>query len=371
MNYRCKTDRLTEVFICDLAAGHFDSEEYLPSEVRLTEQYRVSRNTIRRMLDNLISDGTLLRDETRRVRINPNRQQIPEGNGTRKLTFSWAYAAYPDPMIFHVTAGIQAYTAEHQVNLQFITSQESHESVLTALERVPRLGIDGVLILNYRNDAYDRRIDQLLDQGVPVVTIGSPGKSHASSVSGDDFGGAYRALSHLIEKYDRPVYLLAAPADPADLANNERYQAFALAMTNAGFGDLIEKNCFLIPNGDAPKYWSMNQKLFRSTYQFAPCFARMKFPASVFCSDDYMAHRLYLAAQENNLAIGRDLMVIGFDDLPFARRLNPPLSTIRVDSQKLGHLAANLLHQLTVDSVSSPVHLKVPAEFIDKKQKYL
>ena len=93
----------------------------------------------------------------------------------------------------------------------------------------------------------------------------------------------------------------------------------------------------------------------------------MKLPASVFCAGDYIAHRLYLAAREAGLQIGRDLAVIGFDDLPFARRLSPPLSTIRVDTRRLGYLAAQLLHRSATEGFTSPVHLKVPAEFIERE----
>lgn len=365
MNYHCKTDRLTKIFVCDLAAGHFGSEEYLPSELRLAGQYRVSRNTIRRMLDSLIVDGTLERDETRRVRINPKPQR--PGNGeTRQLTLAWAYAAYFDPMVSRVTAGIQAYAKEQQLGLQLITSEGSHDAVLSALDHAPRLGIDGVLVLSYRLDAYDEVIDRLLDAKIPVVTVGSSGKSRANSLTGDDFGGVCQALGRLIEKHYRPIYIFAAPADPADLVYSERYQAYALTMRNAGFGDLLKSHTCLILNGDAPRYWPMDQKLFRAAYQFKPFFDKMTFPASVFCHDDYMAHRLCQAAHENGLVVGRDLAVIGFDDLPLAQRLEPSLSTIRVDSRKLGYLAARLLHQSITSGFANPVHLKVPAEFIER-----
>ena len=366
-----KASRLTEVFVCDLAAKRFGTNQYLPAELRLAEQYQVSRNTIRRMIDNLISDGTLLRDKNHRVRPNPTQMTgnaIPEN---RQLTFAWAYAAYPDPMISSVTTGIQEYMTSQRLNLQFITSRESHESVLEALKQAPGLGIDGVLVLSYRQERYDQMIDQLLDSGIPVVTIGSPGKSRASSLSGDDFGGVYTALSRMIEEYDRPVYFIATPSTPNDLKYNDRYQAYCQAMRNAGFEESISDHTCLICNGDAPKYWPMNQKLFRAAYQFAPHLNHMKFPASVFCVDDYTANRLYRAAHDAGLQIGSDLMVVGFDDLPFARRLTPPLATIRVDSRKLGFLAAKLLHRAVINSFSSPVHMKVPAEFIERKSLYI
>ena len=139
----------------------------------------------------------------------------------------------------------------------------------------------------------------------------------------------------------------------------------------AAVSHMTDREACLICNGDAPKYWPMNQKLYRAAYQFAPHLNHMKFPASVFCVDDYTANRLYRAAHDAGLQIGSDLMVVGFDDLPFARRLTPPLATIRVDSRKLGFLAAKLLHRAVINSFSSPVHMKVPAEFIERKSLYI
>lgn len=57
------------------------------------------------MLDTLISDGTLLRDENRRVRVNPAQPQKNAASDRLQLNFAWAYAAYPDPMVSEVSSG--------------------------------------------------------------------------------------------------------------------------------------------------------------------------------------------------------------------------------------------------------------------------
>ena len=83
--------------------------------------------------------------------------------------------------------------------------------------------------------------------------------------------------------------------------------------------------------------------------------------------DNYVANRFYLAAREAGLTVGRDLAVASFDDLPFARRLDPPLAACRVDTRLIGYRAAQLLHVAATDGLAAPVHLKVPAEFIERE----
>ena len=66
-------------------------------------------------------------------------------------------------------------------------------------------------------------------------------------------------------------------------------------------------------------------------------------PTAVFCDDDLIAAGLYLAARERGLSIPADVSVTGFDDMDFARVLEPPLTTVALDAEKLGETAFGLL----------------------------
>ena len=68
-------------------------------------------------------------------------------------------------------------------------------------------------------------------------------------------------------------------------------------------------------------------------------------PTAVFCDDDIVAAGLYLAARERGLRIPRDLSVVGFDDMDFARVLEPALTTVALDAELLGATAFALLEE--------------------------
>jgi DNA-binding LacI/PurR family transcriptional regulator len=69
-------------------------------------------------------------------------------------------------------------------------------------------------------------------------------------------------------------------------------------------------------------------------------------PTAVFCDDDILAGGVYLAARERGVRIPGDVSVVGFDDLPFARVLEPPLTTIAIDAEELGATAFEALAAL-------------------------
>jgi DNA-binding LacI/PurR family transcriptional regulator len=68
-------------------------------------------------------------------------------------------------------------------------------------------------------------------------------------------------------------------------------------------------------------------------------------PTAVLCDDDIVAAGLYLAARERGVRIPRDVSVVGFDDMDFARVLEPPLTTVALDGELLGATAFELLEE--------------------------
>jgi DNA-binding LacI/PurR family transcriptional regulator len=85
---------------------------------------------------------------------------------------------------------------------------------------------------------------------------------------------------------------------------------------------------------------------------------------ALFCDDDILAGGAYLAARERGIEIPRDLSVVGFDDLDFARVLAPPLTTVAADAEALGAaafeaLARDLAGDPPPDEQVLPVALRV------------
>jgi LacI family repressor for deo operon, udp, cdd, tsx, nupC, and nupG len=66
-------------------------------------------------------------------------------------------------------------------------------------------------------------------------------------------------------------------------------------------------------------------------------------PTAVFCFSDEMAMGALEAFRRGGLACPRDISVIGFDDIRYARHLDPPLTTVSQPMEAIGHEAVRLL----------------------------
>ena len=75
-------------------------------------------------------------------------------------------------------------------------------------------------------------------------------------------------------------------------------------------------------------------------------------------------HRLsYLAARERGIRIPKDLSVVGFDDMDFARVLSPPLTTVALDAELLGATSFELL-EARLSGKRTRKRIVLPAELL-------
>lgn len=164
------------------------------------------------------------------------------------------------------------------------------------------------------------------DEQVVLIESRAPRRS---SVRFDSEGGAAAAFEHLLELGHRRIGHLAADFDAPTF--HLREDARRRVLSGAGLDpDALPRAVTQITIDDARD-------------AAGPLLDEE--PTAVFCDDDVVAAGLYLAARERGLRIPRDLSVIGFDDMDFARVLEPALTTVALDAELLGATAFGLLEE--------------------------
>jgi diguanylate cyclase (GGDEF)-like protein len=66
---------------------------------------------------------------------------------------------------------------------------------------------------------------------------------------------------------------------------------------------------------------------------------------AIVCANDAMASAVYQVLKKYNFEIGKDISVIGFDDIDSAKHMIPPLATVRADASMLGYRAVAEAHR--------------------------
>jgi DNA-binding LacI/PurR family transcriptional regulator len=207
-----------------------------------------------------------------------------------------------------------------------IVSQKSldRERLLSAVERLRRQGVDGILVLSPQVAAAHALPH--LPADIPVVALAAGSDDAVPVVAVDQFAGAAAATRHLLELGHATVHHLAGPSD--FLEAQERVAGWRATLEAAG--------AEIAPplTGD----WSP-----RSGYELARPLMDTPEVTAVFVANDQMALGLLRLLHEGGRELPRDVSVVGFDDIPEAPYFTPPLTTVRQDFDEMGRRALHLL----------------------------
>ncbi|GAA4073862.1 LacI family DNA-binding transcriptional regulator [Nonomuraea soli] len=87
-------------------------------------------------------------------------------------------------------------------------------------------------------------------------------------------------------------------------------------------------------------------------------------PTALVVIDDWLAPAAYAAAQAEGLVVGADLAVAGFNDMPYAALLQPPLTTLRLPLRRIADALVGRLLTIIDDGVTPETGLLLPGEIV-------
>ncbi len=90
-------------------------------------------------------------------------------------------------------------------------------------------------------------------------------------------------------------------------------------------------------------------------------------PTAVVAYNDLIAVGAMDAIKQNGLSVPGDISVMGFDDIPLAAEVNPPLSSIHVPKETMGTIAARRLIDIVKKREDMPHKILIPARLVARE----
>ncbi|MCC9306509.1 LacI family DNA-binding transcriptional regulator [Kitasatospora sp. RB6PN24] len=197
-------------------------------------------------------------------------------------------------------------------------------SVHEAVDRLRDQAVEGIAVIASRASAMAALARQITT--VPMVTVGPADPGRLSGAGVDNEAGARAAVRYLLDQGHRTVHHVAGPDDWLEAKARQ-----------AGWRRTLEDRERPVPESTVGD-WSA-----RSGYRAALRLVDDPRMTAVFCANDHMALGFVRALHERGRRVPEDVSVVGFDDIPEAGFLNPPLSTVRQDFGELGRRGLGLL----------------------------
>jgi DNA-binding LacI/PurR family transcriptional regulator len=226
-----------------------------------------------------------------------------------------------NPFFSRVLRGAQRAAAEAGYIVILVDTQNDRHWESQSFEALRAGPVDGYML-------FEVTAPEALGADENVVLMETEGPRRPS-VRFDGEAGAAAAFEHFVELGHRRIGHLAAAFRALTFEDRER--ARRRVLSQAGI-DPDEQPRVLTPITIDDARINAGTLLDER-------------PTAVFCDDDVIAAGMYLAARERGIRIPDHLSVIGFDDMDFARVLEPPLTTVALDAELLGSVSFELLEQ--------------------------
>ena len=188
--------------------------------------------------------------------------------------------------------------------------------------------IDGLLMLSPRND--DAALVELIESDYPIVLLGSIGHPREVSVNTPSTAGLRDAVAHVVGFGHRAVG--SVPFSPPGFAAADRRLA-RLRQLLAAHGLPLDDDAVVRGDFSAESGHHATLRLMAARPDLT----------AIFAGNDTIALGVIGALASLGLAVPGDVSVVGFDDLPFAGFIAPPLTTVHIDATHQGRCAAEAL----------------------------
>jgi len=217
------------------------------------------------------------------------------------------------------------------------------------IRQVLRNGLlDGVIVFTIHLSA--GIISEVVASNLPYVLIGqhSAQAPDAAYVDVENRGGARQVVMHLLRKGYRRIAHIAGPTDTVCAQHRIAGYRDALGTWRRRIDeDLVVAGDFTEARG----YEAMKELLPRR-------------PEAVFAGNDMMALGALRACRDSGVRVPQDMAVVGFDDISLSAKSNPPLTTVRQPSDRMGIAATEMLLDILETGDAIPRQIVLPTELV-------
>ncbi len=245
--------------------------------------------------------------------------------------------------------GIDQTAQQHGYHL-LLSGSHNRKSEMEAAMRAMRGRTDGLIAMSPHFDA--ATLVENLPPSLPVILLSCEARDDEYQVIAiDNTGGAEAMVRHLLDLGHRRIAMVMGEKGHFD--TGERLQGYRSALLEAG----IE------PDRDYEAQGDFSEASGHRAVQ--ELLALPEPPTAIFCANDSMAIGGLCAVHDAGLRVPDDVTVVGFDDIPLAHYMSPPLSSVHVPVFEMGARAVTrLIAALKGEPVSERRHERLPTHLV-------
>ncbi|WP_430536651.1 GntR family transcriptional regulator [Listeria rocourtiae] len=312
-----------------ILSGDYPQDTTIPPELKLQEDYGVSRHTVRQAIAVLVNEG-LLRKEKGSGTYVDNQYKKENIQRSKHKTIGVITTYLSDYIFPSIIRGIETSLRSKNYSLLLASTNNDYVAEKDCLQKMIDQGVDGLIVEPTKSALYNPNLAlyvSLRERGIPIVMINARYEElNIPYICVDDVLVGYLATEYLIKKQHKQL-LFVAKTD--DLQGKYRLK---------GFIEACEKYEIRFSEGDVITYTTetreqvINQILERLA---------QKDVTGIICYNDQIANLLATELIEKGHKIPDDFSIVGNDDSSLSRVGSVKLTTLSHPKEEMGKDAAN------------------------------
>ena len=323
-----KYERIVSWVQTEIENGALSRGDKLPSENELMERFRVSRQTVRRAMEELTEKGVVEGRRGSGTYVTVNTRRYAAGKEIRIAVM----LTYVDTYIFpSIIKGVESVLSSEGCTLQIAMTDNAVEKERMLLkEFIHTQSVDGIIAETVKSALPNPNMElyrEIENMGIPVLFVNSYYKElDIPHISMDDRKAGYLAAKHLAEcGHTRIGGIFKADDGQGHL----RY---------AGYTDALMEQEIKI-RGDQV-IWIDSEELRTMGEESAKFLKRLKGCTACVCYNDETAYKIVEIFRKAGHRVPEDLSVVGIDNSGLAKFCPVPLTSVENPVEKLGRTAA-------------------------------
>lgn len=269
--------------------------------------------------------------------------------GRRSMTLGmFLTTGLAHPFFAHILSGMEQSLKTMGYDLIYLT-QIGWAKEYSFVRHCQSRNVEGVIVFGFQED--DADFSELIGSGIPTLFIDLDVKGErVGYISSDNETSLIEAVRYLNGLNHRRIAFQSAIE--TSYVSRQRLRGYRAGLAEAG---IAYDPSYIVPSDFTKEggYVAMKRLL-----------QLPELPTAVICSSDVGAIGAMEAIREAGLSVPEDISVIGFDDIELASHMQPPLTTVRQDTNTIGRQAVELLDALITDEEKQPPEAIVPTELI-------
>ncbi len=259
-----------------------------------------------------------------------------------------------NPGFTDIARGVEDATTRMGMTVLISNSARDLDREQTYLRLFSEQRVAGVIVIPH--DEYSEGLHQIRAGGMPVVVVDrAESEDHTMSLAVDDAAGGALAARHLIGLGHRHLAFVGEENLAIPVHDRLAGVRQAVAAASEETGEDIRLD--VLP----AELTVEGGRAAGETLARMPASQR---PTAVSVAIDLLALGVLQALYAHGLRVPGDLSLVGYDDIPVARQLAVPLTTVRRPHYEMGVAAAEMLTTVLAGGEPPSRHLRFAPELV-------